>query len=123
MARDSETQALIDRIEASRRHLGPEIIGLREKLDVPKQLKRKIRQKPWLWFGGSAAAGLLVTLVLRRPRRAKKRKSPLLQLLMPAALAILKPWLKSLAIREVQRRFMPETASPEKRTQFPVSTS
>lgn len=123
MARESETQALIERIEASRRNLGHEVIGLREKLDVPKQLKRKIRQKPWLWFGGSAAAGLLVTLVLRRPRRVKKRKSPLLQLLMPAALAILKPWLKSLATREVQRRFMPETASPEKRTQFPVSTS
>lgn len=123
MARNSETQALIDRIEASRRHLGDEVLVLREKFDVPKQLRRRIAQKPWLWFGGSAAAGLLATLVLRRPRRSKKRKSALLRLLMPAVLAILKPWLKSLATREIQRRFLPESASPEKRTQFPVSTS
>lgn len=123
MARDPETQALIDRIEASRRHLGHEVASLREKLDVPKQLKLRIARKPWLWFGGSAAAGLLVTLLLRRPRRSKKRKSTLLRLMMPAVLALLKPWLKSLATREIQRRFLPEAASPEKRTQFPVSTS
>lgn len=121
MARDSETQALIDRIEASRVRAGAGITGLKEKLDVPARLKREIARKPWLWFGGSAAAGLAVTFLLRRPRREKKRKSRLLKLLMPALVAVLKPYLKSLATREIQRRFLPEPPSSETRTQFPVS--
>ncbi len=122
MARDSETQALIDRIEASRRRLGGEIVGLKAKLNLPAQFRKQIARRPWLSFGASAAGGLLLAGILRRPRRQKKRRSRLVKWATPALLALLKPWLRSVVTRELQRRFLPAARSPEMGRRFPLSS-
>lgn len=123
MARNSETQALIERIESSRRHLGHEVVGLREKLDFPKQLKRRVVRNPWLLFGASATGGLILSRLIFRPRRDKKRRSGMPRLLMATLPAILKPLIKSLLNREIQRRLHGATQGPTQPDRFPLSNS
>lgn len=127
MARDPETQALIERLEASRRRLGGEIHALRSKLDVPARLKQGVGRHPWLWFGLSAAGGVTLSRLLRRPKRDRKtRGSGLLRRLLPMLFTLLKPWLTTLLAREIQRRFGSAATPPERGARlsgFPLSKS
>jgi hypothetical protein len=121
MARPSETEALIARLEASRQRLGGEITALRSKLDLPARIRRQFGRRPWLWFGASAGLGLVASRMLRRRRRGKKRRRGLVRLLMPLFMGFLKPWLRSLLMRELRQRFLDPPASPERGTRFPLS--
>lgn len=123
MARPSETQALIDRIEASRRRLGGEIASLRSKLDVPARVRRQVARRPWLWFGVSAGLGLAASRLLRRRNRGKKRRRGIVRLLLPLLVGVLKPWLRTLVMRQVRQRLLDPPASFQKETRFPLSKS
>lgn len=124
MARDPQTQALIDRLEASRRRLGGEVVALKARLNVPAQIKRQVARRPWAWFGASAGVGLIASRLLRRPRRDKRRKG-VVRFLAPTLLTLAKPWLKTLLLREIQRRFVHTSSIPsnskDSGTRFPLS--
>lgn len=123
MARESEVrspevEALILRLEASRSGLGKRMVELRQRVDVPSRIRGSVRGKPWLWFGGSVAAGYVASRILRRPKRAARRNR-WFGLMTTAAFALLKPMLKQVVTNELQKRF---TASDsQKQPRFPLS--
>lgn len=121
MARNAQKEALIARLEDSRRHLGSELGSLREKLDVPRRVRTHIAKNPLLWFGGSAGAGLVASRLLRFPRRKKDaKKKSLIAMLVPLVFSLSKPWIRKVATREIQRRFG-GAAAHDTRTRFPLS--
>lgn len=69
---------------------------LRERADVPKRVRQSLRSHPLGWIGGSAAVGLLCSLLLRgrrKPRHQEEvinpvKRHPLLALGSLAMLAI-----------------------------------
>lgn len=119
---NAEAAALIERLERSRARLGGHLVDLRHALDVPARVKHSIRTKPFAWFGGSLGIGLVASRLLRRPRKPAPRRG-FGALIAAAALALLKPFLRSVITSELQRRFIrhsfPPTATPE--TRFPLS--
>ena len=124
MARESEKEALIRRLEASRQQLGVHVAAVRHKLDVPRRVREHVARKPLLWFGGSLGVGLVASRLLRRPRKKTKAKAAgLMGILLPTLVAVLKPLLKHVVTSELQRRLManahPESTPPE--TRFPLS--
>lgn len=102
------TEALSARLDASRAALGRDLTALRHRLDVPARVKDSILSKPLLWFGGSLAAGLAASLLLRRPRpviRESKPSKSLWKLALGGAFALARPTLQTWALRELGKRF------------------
>jgi hypothetical protein len=116
--RSPEVEALIRRIEASRAGLGGQIVGVRQKLDVPARIKGAVQGKPWMWFGGSLGLGFVASQILRRPRKTKK-KGKWLAFAMTTGFALLKPMIRQVITNELQRRLMPP-ADPNQ-SGFPLS--
>lgn len=119
--RSAETEALIQRLEASRSSLGDRVVGLRQRLDVPARIKGSVQGKPWLWFGGAMGAGWIVSRILRRPKKTKKsqKKNPFIGFALTTGFAILKPVLRQVVTNELQRRFTVPNKPPEEG--FPLS--
>ena len=118
-SKPAEIAALISRIEASRVHLGGHVVGLREKLDLPKRLKDKARAtfsaNPLAWFGGSLGAGFFASRLFRRPKKTVK-KTGWFAVIASTVFALLKPTIQNLVVRELQRRFvMPQAGAPTMR--------
>ena len=92
---------------------------LKRKLNVKRQLAGLLKRKPKMLFAGSLGAGLLATVLLRRPKKASKAKPTTKgTMLLGWALALLKPaakaWLvnraKLLAIKQIEsRKRLPDT--------------
>lgn len=119
-----DTAALIERIERSRGHLGGHLLEVRRAVDVPGRIKHSIRSKPFAWFGGSMGAGVLLSRLLRRPRKAAKRTG-WMGLMLTGTFALLKPILRGVITSELQRRFIrhPEALGSPPETRFPLSKS
>ncbi|MFK7909372.1 MAG: hypothetical protein AB8F34_02100 [Akkermansiaceae bacterium] len=86
---------------------------LKQKLNVKKQITKLLTRKPKALFIGSLGAGLLATLLIRRPRKtAKGKPSTKSTVLLGWILAIAKPaakaWLvkraKTLAVKQLESR-------------------
>ncbi len=86
---------------------------IKQKLNVKKQLRKFITRKPKALFIGSLGAGLIATLMLRRPRKSGGAKaSTKSTVLLGWALAVVKPavkaWLvnraKAMAAKQLQSR-------------------
>lgn len=103
MARNSkenaEIQELVRRSQASRILLTQDAIKLKQRLDVPNQIRKSLKSSPTKWLLGSMAAGLGLSLVLRGKKKSeepkKQRSLPmkLVGLTLTAARPIAKVWL------------------------------
>jgi hypothetical protein len=104
-----QTDALSARLAASRASLGSDLAVIRRRLDVPARVKDSILSKPLLWFGGSLGAGLLASMLLRRPRPQARESKPsrsLWKIALGGAFALARPALQSWAMREFGKRFV-----------------
>ena len=118
-----QLESLVKRIEDSRPRLGREITVLRRKLDIRSRLKSTVLQKPWLLFGGSVGAGLLLTRVFRRRKSTviadtvvvKKRKWT--AVVLSAVITFLQPWIKHVVTSELQRRLKANAFRPGGRSE------
>jgi hypothetical protein len=54
----------------SREQLVRDIDRLRDELDFPKKIRRSFQRQPALWITGVAAAGVIVTVMLSRKKKA-----------------------------------------------------
>ena len=100
-----EVARLLAQAEASRARLGRGVALARERLDLPTQVVRSLREHPLRWVGGAAATGLAATLLLRaipgpRARKPKRFGGIILGLAVAAAKPALKAWL----LRQAQTR-------------------
>ncbi|MBB5351151.1 hypothetical protein HNR46_001385 [Haloferula luteola] len=104
-----EIEALIGRIEASRRSAGAEISSLRAKLDAPRRAKKHLLQftskNPIPVFGGMLGAGFLLSRFRRRPKPAK-RKRGVLGFILGAIFAALKPTLMRILTAELRKSLL-----------------
>ena len=106
-------QELTAQLAKNRALIGVGRTELKKKLNVKQQLRKVITRKPKALFAGSLAAGLLVTLLLRRPKKVIKGKATTkgtvllswtLSLLKPAAKAWLVKRVKALATQQLEAR-------------------
>lgn len=119
--RTAETEALIQRLEASRSDLGEQVVDLRQRLDVPTRIKSSVKGKPWLWFGGAMGAGLVLGRILRRPKKTKiiRKKNPLIGFALTTGFALLKTALKQVVTNELQRRRTAQNKTTEEGLPLP----
>lgn len=96
-------QELIAQLAESRHVIDQGRAAIKEKLNVKKQISTLVRRKPKAVFASSAVAGLVATLLLRRPRRAKKKASkPLTTVLFGWAMLAIKPAAKKWLTRKAK---------------------
>ncbi|MDB6078402.1 MAG: hypothetical protein JWO82_2149 [Akkermansiaceae bacterium] len=95
--------------------LGAEIKEARQRLDVPARIRRSVLTKPLAWLGGSAAGGLLISLILRgrrsRPQKEEKRRG-IFGFLLGSAFTLARPALEAWAMKELRNRIAPATRDP-----------
>ena len=62
----------------SREQLVHDVDRLRDELDFPKKIRRSFQRQPAVWIVGVVAAGVVVTLMLSRAKKAgpKERRAP-----------------------------------------------
>jgi drug/metabolite transporter (DMT)-like permease len=103
-------EELIARIEASRNALAGDLAALRRRLDVPTRVRDSFRSRPLAWFGGSLGAGLLASMLFKRPRQTPARPVPARRgwwgMMLGGAFTLARPALQSWAIKELQNRFV-----------------
>ena len=93
---------------------------LKQKLNIKQQLRKLVTRKPKALFISSLGAGLVATLLVRRPKKTpkktpKEKPKDKSTLLLSWALALLKPvakaWLmnrvKMLAVKQLESRKQP----------------
>ena len=73
MARQStdkdRLKTLSRQLDTARSDLGQAAVAMRRRLDLPCRMRDSFRRHPAAWFGGSLAAGLVVSAGLVRLRR------------------------------------------------------
>ena len=115
-----EIQRLIRLSAASRQCLSNEAAALRHLLDVPARISHAVSSHPAKWLGGSAAVGLVTTLLLRRKPAASLRPrrglpGTLLAMAFNAGRPIIKSWLlgqvKQFVISQARSKFPPRPQS------------
>lgn len=100
----NEVERLIARLARSRSEVGEHAAQLRERLNVPKRLRKSLLRHPIAWFGGSLGTGVLASRLLRRRRAAKPARS-WFGALLGLAFTFSRPLLQQFFAREFQRRF------------------
>ena len=63
---DAELKAQIDR---SREDLALKLERVREEADLPRKIRRSVRQEPVPWIVGAIAVGLIVTAIVTRKKK------------------------------------------------------
>src|SRR2546423_11054753 len=63
---DAELKSQIDR---SREDLALRLERVREEADLPRKIRRSVRQEPVPWIIGAIAVGLLITAVVTRKKK------------------------------------------------------
>ncbi|WP_193211849.1 hypothetical protein [Luteolibacter marinus] len=92
--------------------MGSDLNTLRHRFDVPARVKDSILSKPLAWFGGSLGAGLLTSMLVRRPRkREEKVRRAWWSLALSGAIALARPTLQTWALRALQSRFIPHDST------------
>jgi hypothetical protein len=106
---DAELKAQIDR---SREDVARKLERVREEADLPRKIRRSVRQEPVPWIIGAIAVGLLVTAVVTRKRKvyvdakgAPKSKHALLEAgFVLGALRIAAGLLKPVVMNFVEKK-------------------
>jgi hypothetical protein len=111
MASESERQALITRLSASRADLGRDVAVLRRRLDVPARVKESVMSKPLTWFGGSLGAGLVASFLLKGrksspPKQEQVVRRSLWSLALGGIFTLARPALQTWATNELKKRFV-----------------
>lgn len=98
---------------------------LKDKLNVKKQVFALVRRKPKALFAGSAVAGLATTLLLRRPRKSrKKERKTLSQMLFSWIFLLLKPTAKKWIQKSLKTYAIGQLNNfTQKRQNAPMETS
>ena len=107
---DSELKSQIDR---SREDLALRLERVREEADLPRKIRRSVRQEPVPWIIGAIAVGLLVTAIVTRKKKVyvdakggTKSKHPLLEAgFVLGALRIAAGLLKPVVMNFVEKKF------------------
>jgi hypothetical protein len=107
---DAELKLQISR---SREDLAFRLDRVREEADLPRKIRRSVRQEPVPWIIGAIAVGLLVTAVVTRRKKvyvdakgAPKSKHALLEAgFVLGALRIAAGLLKPVVMNFVEKRF------------------
>jgi len=71
MASDPSEKILTEELALQRAKMTAQMAVLREKLDVPAQVKKKFSKHPAVWFAGAAVLGLVIAQI---PRSRKSRR-------------------------------------------------
>ena len=106
---------LIEEIARSRRQVARDLRSVREELDLPRKIRRSVRNEPVPWIIGAIAIGLLVTAVVTRRKkviveatRGGKTKKKLLEAgFVLGALRIAATLLKPVVVNLVAKKFGP----------------
>ena len=85
--------------------------ALKRKLQVKKQWRKLLTGKPRAVFAGSIGAGLLATLLLRRPRKSVKAPKTSRQMLLGWLLALAKPAAKAWLVTRAKQLASERVAS------------
>lgn len=115
---DAELKAQIDR---SREDLALRLERVREEVDLPRKIRRSIRQEPVPWIIGAIAVGLLITAVVTRKKKvyvdakgAPKSKHALLEAgFVLGALRIAASLLKPVVMNFVEKKLGSSHGRPE----------
>ena len=106
---DAELKLQIDR---SREDLALRLNRVREEADLPRKIRRSVRQEPVPWIIGAIAVGLLVTAVVTRKKKvyvdakgAPKSKHLLEAGFVLGALRIAAALLKPVVMNFVEKKF------------------
>ena len=107
---DAELKSQIDR---SREDLALRLERVREEADLPRKIRRSVRQEPVPWIIGAIAVGLLVTAVVSRKKKVyvdakggTKSKHALLEAgFVLGALRIAASLLKPVVMNFVEKKF------------------
>jgi len=73
MAASITEKALTAELDLHRAQMASQIAVLRQKLDVPRQVKGSLAKHPAVWFAGAAIAGFVISQI---PRRKKALPEP-----------------------------------------------
>jgi len=104
---------LTQEIARSREDLALRLERVREEVDLPRKIRRSVRQEPVPWTIGAIAVGLLVTAVVTRKKKvyvdgrgAPKSKHALLEAgFVLGALRIAAGLLKPVVMNFVEKKF------------------
>src|SRR5712671_2959611 len=104
---------LKQKIARSREDLALRLERVREEADLPRKIRRSVRQEPVPWIIGAIAVGLLVTAVVTRKKKvyvdargATKSKHALLEAgFVLGALRIAAGLLKPVVMNFVEKKF------------------
>ena len=104
---------LTQEIARSREDLALRLERVREEVDLPRKIRRSVRQEPVPWIIGAIAVGLLVTAVVTRKKKvyvdgrgAPKSKHALLEAgFVLGALRIAAGLLKPVVMNFVEKKF------------------
>ena len=107
---DAELKLQIDR---SREDLAIRLNRVREEADLPRKIRRSVRQEPVPWIIGAIAVGLLVTAVVTRKKKVyvdakgtPKSKHRLLEAgFVLGALRIAASLLKPVVMNFIEKKF------------------
>jgi hypothetical protein len=112
-------QELIVALSRSRESLGAtrrEFRQVKKRLNPALRLRDAVRNHPLPIFGIAAGGALILTLVLRRPRAAKKPSSTK-RLLLRWALSLAKPTARAWLLTKAKDHFFPLPEPPSAHTQ------
>ncbi len=96
---NAEIQELIRRSQASRVQLSMDVSTLKQRLDVPNQVRHSLMKSPTKWLLGSLGAGIATSFLFKGKKKNKKPKKErslplkLIALTLTAARPLVKVWL------------------------------
>lgn len=97
-------QELIAQLAESRQTISHGREVLKEQLQVKKQVRRFVSRKPKAVFAGSVAAGLILTVLLKRPRKSKKSSTRTAgTVLLGWGLSLVKPAAKAWLVTRAKK--------------------
>jgi hypothetical protein len=114
---DAELKSQIDR---SREDLALRLERVREEVDLPRKIRRSVREEPVPWIIGAIAVGLLVTAVVTRKKKvyvdakgAPKSKHALLEAgFVLGALRIAASLLKPVVMNFIEKKLGSSRSRP-----------
>ncbi|MEJ6702048.1 MAG: hypothetical protein QNL01_13925 [Akkermansiaceae bacterium] len=97
-------QELAAQLANSRHSISQSREALKGQLQLKKQLRKFVVSKPKAIFAGSVVAGLILTLLLKRPRKSKKSAPKTTsQILLGWGLALAKPAAKAWLVTRAKK--------------------
>ncbi|MEP7015144.1 MAG: hypothetical protein ABI925_06875 [Verrucomicrobiota bacterium] len=112
-----------EEIALSREQVARNLRGVRYEMDLPRRIRRSIRQQPLPWIATAAAAGIFLVLMVTRRQKiyvdANKSAQPQSKLMAMGfalgAMRLASSLLKPMIVNFVERKVNHYTSGPAKR--------